>query len=523
MSVVKVRQRSISSAAPCELADAQSRRAAPAGRAWGDRGGTMPLFELPERIRREIGRLEPDAPNAWSEVSDDELCPAPSRSESAVSAATPPPLAHVSAARGPVTASLPAASVAASAAEGRPAVRSPDSPLFRHEALRAYSMGAKLSSTLQVVPVSTRVLLATLAAAVLAALAVAGFGEVDLTAKGRGTMRAVTGVQALVFPIEGMVREVLVHDGELVEAGQVLVRLDSTQLSAGLQEAEEHMRTVQERARRDESVALRAYEREAAVIARRGGLLRARIASQGRSLVALDRERVQYGELAAQGYVADKTRRDSEEQLLHERRNLLATQDEAARLAQQLTALEQSRQAGIAGREQQLRDATTRRDAARRMLAQTELRASRAGRVESLVVSEGDLVGAQKVVARLVPRTAGKTITAFLPERERAFVRSGATVRVEFDQLPVGEFGSVAARVLRVSSEVAARTELEQALGSATPEGVWFSVSVELLDEPRTGALVARLGSGSLVTVRLPVRRRRILALVFDPVRKWLD
>lgn len=450
----------------------------------------MPLFQLPEQLRREIGRTQPDAKNAWQESALEQA--------SAARAAAPPP-------------------------PEPPTVRRPESTLFRHEALRAYSMGAKLSSTLQVVPVSTRVLLATLGAAVLVTLAIAGFGKVDLTAQGRGTMRATTGVQALVFPIEGMVREVLVRDGEVVEAGKVLVRLDSTQLSATLQEAEEQLQTVHERARRDEALALRAYERDSAVLERRGELLRARIASQGRSLVALDRERVQYGELSKQGLVADKTRRDSEEQLLHERRNLLTAQDELARLAQQLTALEQTRQANITAREQQLRDATTRRDSARRMLAQTELRASRAGRVESLLVSEGDLVGGQKLVARLVPLQAGSKITAFLPERERAFVHPGAKVRVEFDQLPVGEFGSVAGRVLRVSSEVAARTELEHALGAAAPEGVWFSVSVELLDEPRTEALIARLGSGSLVTVRTPVRRRRILALVFDPVRKWLD
>jgi hypothetical protein len=102
-------------------------------------------------------------------------------------------------------------------------------------------------------------------------------------------------------------------------------------------------------------------------------------------------------------------------------------------------------------------------------------------------------------------------------------VHAGKEVRVEFDQLPVGEFGSGRARVLRVSSEVASTQELERALGAAAPQGVHFAVTLEMLKDPATSGLLGRVGSGTLLTVRMAVRRRRIIGLVFDPVRKWLD
>lgn len=518
MSVLQLPQRAVFDDE--SVREDASVRASRQRRSWAERGGTTPLYELPEAIRREIERMESapideaSEPDGVIDVEPGELIEVRT-DEHELPGATPPSMselavAHASGGRAP-------------AASAEPAQPAPQPSLFRQEAMRAYSLGAKASSTLQVVPVSARVLLVTLAAAALAALAIAGFGKIDLTARGRGTMRAVTGVQALAFPIDGVVREVLVQSGEVVKAGSVVARLDSTLLSGSLQEAEERLATLERRSRREEAVAQSTYEREAAVLERRTGLLRARMASQGQSVATLEHEQAQYVDLAAEGFVPDKTRRDHEERLQAERRKLLSAQDESTRLAQQLTMLELNRGAGIAGREQHLRDATSLRDAARRMLAQTELRAPRAGRVESLLVTGGDLVGAQKPIARLVPLEAGRTITAFLPERERAFVHAGAGVRVEFDQLPVGEFGSLAARVVRASSELATRDELAQALGAGAPEGVWFSVSLQLLEEPRTEALLAKLGSGSMVTVRLPVRRRRILSLALDPVRKWLN
>jgi hypothetical protein len=64
---------------------------------------------------------------------------------------------------------------------------------------------------------------------------------------------------------------------------------------------------------------------------------------------------------------------------------------------------------------------------------------------------------------------------------------------------------------------------MERTLGAAVPEGVHFAITVDLLEQSSTRSLLARLGSGSLLTVRMPVRQRRIIGLLFDPVRSWLD
>ena len=401
--------------------------------------------------------------------------------------------------------------------------RQGDSPLFRHEALRAYRMGARLSAPLRVVPLSTGIVLGTVCAALVVALTIASLGRIDLVARGRGTIRPTEGVQPLRFEVEGIVRDVLVREGEVVRAGQVLLRLDSTRLQATLREAEEQLRSLREHVQREDKRARRSFARDEALLQLREKLTRERIDSQKATIAAQEEERARYSALAEDGLVAEKVLREGEVLAHQEGRTLILLQDELARIEQQRSTLEQSVHAGITQRARDLRETENRRDTARLLLKQTELTAVRTGRLESLVVNEGDVIEAGKVVARLVPLTRGREVTAFMPERERAFVTAGKEVRVEFDQLPVGEFGSARARVLRVSSEVASAQELERALGAAAPQGVHFGVALQMLDDPDTNALLAKVGSGTLLTVRVSVRSRRIISLVFDPVRKWLD
>jgi multidrug resistance efflux pump len=230
-----------------------------------------------------------------------------------------------------------------------------------------------------------------------------------------------------------------------------------------------------------------------------------------------------YEGLETSGVVSREDTQNTEQQVSLEERGVLSLHDEHARIKQQLGTLEQSFTNGMNERAHELEQARARRDAARVLLEQTELKASRKGRIESLAVSVGEVVEQGTAVARLVPLGTPSTIVAFVPERDRAFVKCGTEVHVELDQLPVGEFGSARARVTRVSSEIASPKEVERALGAAAPEGVHFAIELSLLTDSTTQRLTNRLGSGTLLSVRMPLRKRRIIALVFDPIRRALD
>ena len=69
------------------------------------------------------------------------------------------------------------------------------------------------------------------------------------------------------------------------------------------------------------------------------------------------------------------------------------------------------------------------------------------------MVSAGQGIQPGALVARLIAAASPSLVTAFVAERDRAFVAVGAEVRVELDQFPFGEFGSVGAKITRITPE----------------------------------------------------------------------
>jgi multidrug resistance efflux pump len=397
------------------------------------------------------------------------------------------------------------------------------SSLFRHQALEAYQRGAALSSPLQVVPLTSRAVLGAVALLLGSALGIVCFGQVDITSRGRGVIRARDGVQPLLFETGGSVRELLVETGQLVRTGQPIARLDSTSLRATLQQAEAELEAVRAHAAREDRQEQIEQERSRALLEQRRALALHMIDSQEASAGELSTERSRYAALLKEGLVGAQAAIDNEQLLAERRRGVLSLQDAVAQLDQQRVALERNRLANQSERAQALRQAEAQRDAAKVMLEQTELVAPQDGRVESIMVAKGQVIQSGTVVARLVNLATPLRVTAFLPERDRAFVAAGTQVRIELDELPYGEFGGAGARVTRVSADTASAEEMAQVLGAAAPLGVQFRIELDLDEDPNSERLTSRVGSGSLLEVRLPLRKRRVLDLIFAPVRKLLD
>jgi multidrug resistance efflux pump len=158
---------------------------------------------------------------------------------------------------------------------------------------------------------------------------------------------------------------------------------------------------------------------------------------------------------------------------------------------------------------------------ARSLLELVDIRSPASGRIESLLATPGNVVQAGEVMAQVIPKDAPRSIVAFLPSREMAFVRIGTDANVEVESLPVGEFGMARARVTRISTDVAKTEEIEAAFGEVLP-GSFVRVELSLQADATHDAMAPHLRSGERVLVRLHRRERRILSLLFEFVRKWL-
>ena len=114
-------------------------------------------------------------------------------------------------------------------------------------------------------------------------------------------------------------------------------------------------------------------------------------------------------------------------------------------------------------------------------------------------------------------------MVAFLAEKDRAFVRVGDEALLELDQLPYAEYGTIRARVLRISEFLASPLEIREALGDAQPPALaTFRIELQILDARAAQAARVRLRPGMLTDVRFTLRRQRLATLVLDPLRKWL-
>ena len=195
--------------------------------------------------------------------------------------------------------------------------------------------------------------------------------------------------------LPGRVREVLVHEGDFVEAGQVVAHMDTTALDADLRQA---------RARVDE--AQHAEETARAVVAQR------------ESELQLARNNLRRSEdLVRQGFV-------SPQKLDADRTAMLTSTAALAAARAQVVQARGSIEAAKASAERIQAD-----------LTDATLTAPRAGRVQYRLAEPGEVLGAGgKVVSML--DLADVYMTVFLPETVAGRLAIGAPVRLVFDAAP---------------------------------------------------------------------------------------
>jgi HlyD family secretion protein len=200
---------------------------------------------------------------------------------------------------------------------------------------------------------------------------------------------------AIATKLAGRVTEVLAEEGQIVEAGAVVARLDATEIEAQLRSTEAQVRRAE-----------RAKEQAEAAIAQRASELE--LAQQEFQRATMLHER---------GFATD--------QVLDQRRSQLSSAQANHRVA---TAAFDMATAATDGAEA---------DVARlkSVLADTVLTAPRRGRIEYKLVQSGEVVAAGARVLMLID-LADVYMTIFLPARESGRLSLGDEARLILDPVP---------------------------------------------------------------------------------------
>lgn len=394
--------------------------------------------------------------------------------------------------------------------------------IYRQEALKHYLQVDDGMGLLRISPPWTWILLWVLTAAVSIAVVASVIGHVEVNGRGRGIVRPLNGIRLLVSQTEGVVGKIEAQSGKEVKAGKVLVRINTPSVQSELLSAQRQIDAVSTYYKATTDLQKAAYSEQSLRLKNRIAQLTDQLSSQEQSVAIFERRLNSKLMLEKDSIMSPIEVDAAREELAQAKRQVGGARQALDQALQEQAALESRRQDELWQSKQVIQNANVKKDALAFMLEQTEIRAPEDGVVEAMLVKPGEVVQPGQAVGKIIPQGSPLQVVSFLAEKDRAFVKVGDEARLELDQLPYAEFGTMRAKVLRISDDLASPFEIQEALGENQKiDAPCLRVELEIIDKKTIEAAKVKLRSGMLMNVRYTLRKQRLITLVLDPLRKW--
>lgn len=400
--------------------------------------------------------------------------------------------------------------------------------LFRHEVLTARS-DTSAGAALHIRPVGANALTVFFATLCVAVLAVLVLGSYTKKERVQGLVQARDGVAMVVSSEAGVVKRVLVKEGQRVKAGDTLAEVGNERFTdEGSTQAlvENTLQGQRKQVMTQAEGQDQAHEASLAALSQR-------MAQGKRDVASLDEEvRLQGQQIASTRRLLDQMRPLLDERIVSEmqyeqqRQTLL---EQTARL-QTLQRQRSTAQADIAQAQDERerisaqhrvtragldRDLLTLQQEAvqRRGARVTMLKAPVDGIVSGLTATVGQSLQANAGIASIVPEQSTMEAVLYVPSTAIGFIKAGQDVRVSYDAFPYQRFGQYHGVVDSVS-----QTDVPVATG-AQDRRAFFLVRVRL-DQSRIKAYGSEIAlrPGHTLSADIEIDRRRLIRWMLDPL-----
>jgi HlyD family secretion protein len=404
-------------------------------------------------------------------------------------------------------------------------------------------------------------------------LAWAVFGQLDIIASAEGRLVPQTYVKIVQPADAGIVREILVKEGETVRAGEVLMRMDTriAQAERKTIETELALRSLQLR-RIEAELAGRPLSRLATDVVEgddlfppveaqyrdrrqafedaegqaREGLSRARRDHEsGKEVLAKLREVApllkaqadSFTAMGQEGYAAQVTVREKERESLEAARDLRAQRENVAGLAAAVAQAEKQLSETVSRYRSDLQNERVEAEGEYRRLQQEavklehksellELKAPQAGIVKDLAThTVGAVVSPGAVVLTLVPENEPLVAEVMIRNDDVGFVYPQQQVKVKLAAYPFQKYGMLDGEVLHVGPDASeGENPPKDSDGTERPPArlaykALIALKAQTLD---ARGQILKLAPGMQVVTEIHQGRRTVLEYLLSPVQKTL-
>lgn len=358
-------------------------------------------------------------------------------------------------------------------------------------------------------------------------LAWASVSEIAQTARAQGQFIAVARTQVIQAAIDGVISEMLVQEGQTVKKGQLLVRLDRSQVEAAYQDSQGKVAALKAALVRLRAEALgRPMEFPEEVSAfphfvanqrdlylRRNAALQADVSALQRSLALVNQELVLNRPLLQTGDIGKTDILRLERQAAELEGQIANRKNKYFQEAQtEMTKAEED----LATQAQQLADRKS-------VFERAEIYASADGLVKNIqATTPGAKVRAGDVILELVPTSGEFVIEVKLKPADVGVLRVGLPASIKLDAYDYSIYGTLDGKVRYISPD---------SLSERTPQGevAYYRVQIDLNREALRRHNAAHpdrkieIQPGMTATAEIETGRHTILSYLTKPLTKTLN
>ncbi len=375
-------------------------------------------------------------------------------------------------------------------------------------------------------------------------------GKISEVGAGQGQL-VPQGKVYKVAPVQlGKVSQILIKEGETIQAGQAVVKLDSRLEYDEVRRLEQALRAYKDQLKQTQSLTDKAQQdiqaredsAEAEAAAQSAAVERAKsttaTADSLRELTETDisvhENRLQrLTKLESEGAISQETIFEAEQALQNRQQALTQYQgdfQQGKADASRLIAEKQQRQAegkrNVLEAQQRLKqlevetaqlqakvlETETLLKSAQTRLEQSTLYAPVSGVVLGLRIDNPDeVVQSGQPIAEIAPHNVPLVLFAKVPNREAGFIRAGMPAKMKFDAYPYEDYGVVEGIVSKVSPN----TIHDEKLGDV------YEVEISLgKSYLKTEHGLVKLKAGQTARAEITIRQRRIIDIFLTPFRQ---